>query len=108
VRRPLRAEVVEPDEVSELVVSDVGVTMRTVDKRDLRLPVLDPEGFAETIMEPWGPGLSGKCCRIFGKAVDPGRIRLHRIAVMAGVTLAATAASRTSPKLVLRGWRCSR
>jgi hypothetical protein len=41
----------------------------------------------------WGSGLSGKCYRIFGKAVDPGRIRLHWISVMAGVTLAATAAA---------------
>jgi hypothetical protein len=46
VRRPLRTEVAEPDEVSELV-SDAGVTVRTVDERELRLPVLDPEGLME-------------------------------------------------------------
>jgi len=53
-RRPLRTGVVESDEVSELVVSDAWVTVRIGDERELRLLVLDPEGFAETIVELWG------------------------------------------------------
>jgi len=35
--------------------------------------------------------LSGKRHRSFGKAIDFSRIRPHRIAPIAGVTLAATA-----------------
>jgi len=35
--------------------------------------------------------LNGRCYRFYGKAADPGRIRLYRIAAMIGVTSAAVA-----------------
>jgi hypothetical protein len=54
VRKPFGAEFVRSDEVSELVVSDDTVVLKTVDGREVRFQVLDTEGFAETVRRLWG------------------------------------------------------
>ncbi|MEO2241707.1 MAG: PH domain-containing protein [Euryarchaeota archaeon] len=54
VREPFRTEFVKAEEVTSVTVLDGKVVLELVDGREVKLRVLDPEGFAKTIQEVWG------------------------------------------------------